>query len=188
TGGRMHGRTITRIPRSAGADAGQVPQVHGVHVPRRRRPAPGARPGRLDRYPGGRSDDKLVAHVWRQRSRYYEGYLACDKYGHSLDRGHRDQRRFDARAPLYTGDDGEPLLEPMVLEAVSGVRSPARLALFKVAYQRFLASLSPDERRYWQLRAAGYGDRSFCCHIWRQEICTRMKRRMRERFRAMVES
>ncbi len=132
-------------------------------------------------------DSLIVAHIWRQRSRYHEGYLAVDKYGKSVDRGLREMRRPDARAPLRTGD-GDDLLDPMVLEALSDVRNPARLALFTVAYERFLAGLSPTERRYWELRAAGYRDRSFCSRIWPQEACTRMKRRLRERFRALVES
>jgi len=135
----------------------------------------------------GVPDDKLVAHVWRQRSRYYEGYLACDKYGCSLDRGHRDHRRLDARAPLYTGDGDEPPLEPMVLEAVCDVRSPARLALFNIAYERFLASLSPTERHYWELRADGYADRA-CYRVWSQRRCIEMRLRLRRRFAEIMES
>lgn len=134
----------------------------------------------------GVPESKIVAHVWRQRSRYYEGYLSVDKYGHSVDRGLKEMRRPDGRAPLRTGD-GDELLEPIVLEAVSNVRNPAQLALFNVAYERFLASLSATERRYWDLRVAGFSDRR-CGRAWPQDACTEMRRRLRRRFRDLVES
>ncbi|MFH1571513.1 MAG: hypothetical protein ABIL09_26210, partial [Gemmatimonadota bacterium] len=63
----------------------------------------------------------------------------------------------------------------------------ARLALFNVACERFLVTLSPSERQYWDLRAAGYRDRT-CRGLWPQETCTAMKRRLRRRFRELVES
>ena len=134
----------------------------------------------------GTPESKIVAHVWRQRSRYYEGYLTADKYGRSLDRGHKEQRRPDARAPLHCGDGDEPL-DAIIMEAVSEVWNPARLALFNIAYGRFLESLTPTERKFWEMRAAGFRHWD-CARVWPQQTCTELKRRLRERFRQIVES
>ena len=134
----------------------------------------------------GTPESKIVVHVWRRRSRYYEGYLAVDKCGRSLDRGNKDQRRPDARAPLHCGDGDEPL-DPIVMEAVSEVWNPARLALFNIAYERFMDSLTPTERKFWELRAAGFRHWD-CARVWPQPVCTKLKRRLRERFRQIVES
>ena len=131
----------------------------------------------------GKPRAHVIQGMRRRRAMYFEGYLAVDRYGCSLDNGPKIRRPGRMRLPME-GENGEIFDAGLVEYCTCSVASPEDIALFRVAYGRFMATLSGPERPYWTWKA---GDGAGPAPVMSGRKKAQMRKDLRQRFYDIVE-